>query len=157
MQKTNPSLQKKSAARTAAVQCMYRQAMAGEARIPEVQVKALKAQLANNRDEQKLLLGAAIEPDYAMLGKILEGVEKWREEIDAKIDASLTPGWARARISPVLLALLQCGIFELSFGKDINPRIVIDEYTRLARSFFADAEVGFVHGMLNKLAGERHG
>ncbi|MBY0407231.1 MAG: hypothetical protein K2Q01_06020, partial [Rickettsiales bacterium] len=45
----------------------------------------------------------------------------------------------------------QCGIFELFFDKEISPKIIIDEYTRLTRHFFADQEVDFVHAALSKL------
>lgn len=155
--KSNPSLQKKSAARMAAIQCLYRRAMTKECISPAAETAQLKTQLSGNRDEQKLLVGAPIEPDYAMMERLLAGVEKEERDIHSEIDAALSGGWTRARMSALLVSLLECAVCEMFYDKDLSPKIVIDEYTRLARRFFSDDEVGFVHGVLHKLSGRRHG
>jgi N utilization substance protein B len=64
----------------------------------------------------------------------------------------LSEQWKRERMSPVLVAILQCGIFEMFFAREISPKIVIDEYARLTRHFFEEPEVHFVHAALSKLA-----
>lgn len=150
--KTNPSLQKKTAARMAAVQSLYTFAVSGDVFTPAQQVVFLKKQLANNKDEQKLRVGAAVEPNYKLVENILAGIEQWSETINTRMQETLNEKWKKERMSPLLIAILQCGIFELFFDKDISPKIVIDEYTKLTRSFFADAEVDFVHGALSSLA-----
>lgn len=154
--KTNPSLQKKSAARTAAVQMLYRLSMTGEAPDAPQQVEALKRQLANNKSEQKLMTGNALEPNYPLLETILQGVGEWQAQIDSRLDSVLDKDWKRDRMSPLLIAILQCAIFELFFHKDTAPKIVIDEYTRLTRSFFGDGEVNFAHGALSALSKKYH-
>mgnify|MGYP003394681896 CR=1 FL=1 len=155
--RVNPSLQKKSAARLSAVQCLYHHKMNAQTLSPPQQVAALKAQLANNRDEQKLLVGAPIEPNYALLEALLEGVAQRQADIDARLDGALTAEWKRDRMSPVLVAILQCAIFELFFHKDGKPAVIIDEYTRLTRSFFGEGEVNFVYGALSTLSKQYHG
>ena len=147
----NPSLQKKTAARMVAVQSLYQAAMTDDEIPAAKRVALLKAQLKNNRDEQKLLTGLAMEPDYAFLGKILVGLEQYHEEIDKRVEEVLSAKWKRERTSKIIIAILQCGVFELFFHKDVKPKIVVDEYTRLARSFFADAEVDFIYASLSKL------
>ena len=149
--KPNSSLQKKAAARMAAVQALYTLAVNGEKLTPAQQVVILKKQLGGNKDEQKLQVGNAIEPNYKLMETILDGIEKRGIEINARLDSTLSDEWKRERMSPLLLAILQCGIFELFFDKEINTKIVVDEYTRLSRHFFADAEVHFVHAALSKL------
>ena len=149
--KPNASLQKKAAARMAAVQSLYMLAMSDEKRSPAQQVNLLKKQLAGNKEEQKLRSGTAHEPNYKLMETILDGIEKRGVEIDGRLDATLSAEWKRERMSPLLLAILQCGIFELFFDKEVKHKIVIDEYTRLTRHFFADAEVNFVHAALSKL------
>lgn len=146
----NPSLQKKSAARLAAVQSLYTQSVTG-AKPADRQVAEWKKQLAHNAEEQKLRSGVAMEPNYTLMETILAGVAQWRSEIDTRLDGALTEGWARNRQSPVLIAILQCAIFELFFHKDAPSRMLIDEYTRIARSFFAEGETNFVHAALGKL------
>jgi len=148
----NPSLQKKTAARMAAVQCLYNNALNEETVSPAERIEALKARLKNNRDEQKLLAGIAVEPNYKLVETILSGIEKFSADINKRVDSALSAEWKRERMSPLLIAILECATFELFFDKDVNPKIIIDEYTRLTRSFFADSEVNFVHGALSKLA-----
>ena len=136
----------------AAVQCLYTLSVGDKKLSPAEQVNALKQQLTNNTSEQKLQVGIPLEPNYKLLEAILEGIEKWRTDIDTRVDRAVSQSWGRERTSPLLIAILQCAIFELFFDKDISAKIVIDEYTRLTRSFFTDAEVDFVHGALSKLA-----
>ncbi len=155
-QNINPSLQKKSAARMAAVQDLYRLSMTGETPDAERQVAALKKQLADNRSEQKMLVGSTVEPNYALMEAILQGVGEYQAQIDSRLDSALTKDWKRERMSPLLIAILQCAIFELFFHKDAAPKIIIDEYTRLTRSFFGDGEVNFVHGALAGLSQKYH-
>lgn len=148
----NPSLLKKSAARLCAVQCMYTQSVGSEPHTPAQQVAALKAELAGNPSEQKLRLGSAIEPNYTLLESLLEGVGKWQEEITPRVDSMISKSWGRERTGPLLIAILQCAVFEMLFGKDVRASIIIDEYTRLTRCFFTEAEVDFVYGALSTLA-----
>jgi N utilization substance protein B len=151
-QGANPSLQKKTAARMAAVQGLYTMAVTDEKRTPAQIVAALKERLANNREEQKLVVGVPLEPNYKLVEELLEGTQKWHDDIDTRLESSLSADWKRDRVSPLIIAILQCAIFEMFFAKEIAAKIVIDEYTRLTRSFFADAEVNFMHGALSKLA-----
>jgi transcription antitermination protein NusB len=153
---TNPSLQKKSAARMAAVQCLYQKSVTKEPYTPAQQVEILKAQLKDNRDEQKMMVGGALEPNYTLVEKLLTGVTSEEQEINLRLDGTLKAEWKRERLSPLLAAILQCAIYEMFFGKEISAKIIIDEYTRLARRFFADKEVDFVHAALSKLA-EQYG
>jgi len=155
--KHNPSLQKKTAARMAAAQCLYTLAMNGEKLSPAQQVVILKKQLANNKGEQKLQVGVPLEPNYKLLETLLEGIEQRRTDIDIRLDSALSAEWKRERMSPLLIAILQCAIFEMFFGTEISAKIIIDEYTRLTRSFFADGEVSFVHGTLSALSKKYHG
>jgi N utilization substance protein B len=153
----NLSLQKKTAARLVAVQCLYMQAATKEKTTPAEQVAQVKAQLINNKNEQKLMLGSPIEPNYSLLEALLTGAAQHEEEISKRLESVLDKGWKAGRMSPLLLAILQCGIFEIFFYKDTAANILIDEYTRLTRSFFADAEVDFTHGALKALAKKYHG
>ncbi|NBX03888.1 MAG: hypothetical protein EBR02_07525 [Alphaproteobacteria bacterium] len=151
MSTINISLQKKTAARMVAVQSLYQVAMLGDKLSAEEQVKRLKAQLKNNQAEQKLLTGSAIEPDYALLGKLLSGVAEWEKDIEKRLDEVLSAKWKKERTSKLIIAILECAIFELFFYKDVKHKVIIDEYTRLARGFFADSEVDFVFAALSSL------
>ncbi|MBY0408104.1 MAG: hypothetical protein K2Q01_10465, partial [Rickettsiales bacterium] len=108
----NSSLQKKSAARMAAVQTLYTLAVNGEKLSPAQQVVMLQKQLAGNKDEQKLRVGTPHEPNYKLMETILDGIATRGLEINSRLDFTLSAEWKRERMSPLLLAILQCGIFE---------------------------------------------
>lgn len=149
--KSNRSLQKKNAARIAAVQCVYERLISDEPPTPEQQVADLKKRLANNTGEQKLTLGIMQEPNYPLVSAILAGTLQWQTDIDKRIGGILSKEWTRERMSPVLIAILQCGIFELFFYKATAHKILIDEYSRLTSRFFTDSEVNFINGSLKNL------
>ena len=144
----NLSLQKKSAARIAAVQCLYKIAVNEEKLDPEKQTKFLRAQLGNNQAEQKITIGAAVEPNYALYETILASVKTYRQEIDKIIASTLSKEWKVERMSPLLLAILQAAIAEMLFGKATPLKIIQDEYSNLTRSFFSEKEVNFVFAAL---------
>lgn len=147
----NLSLQKKSAARVAAVQTLYKISVTKEKLDPVKQVAALRVQLFKNPEEQKITIGAAVEPNYALFESLLAGVKENVKQIDKMINSVLSKEWKRERMSPVLVAILQCATFELFFHKQTALKVIQDEYSRLARSFFSEAEVNFVYAVLAAL------
>lgn len=153
----NLSLQKKSAARIAVVQCVYERLIGDEKPSPEKQLERLKKRLKDNKAEQKLTIGAVLEPNYPLVLAILKGTLEFADEIEKRVAICVNKEWTLDRMSPILIAILQCAIFELFFYKDGKHKIIIDEYTRLTARFFGDGEVNFVHGVLQKLHSEFHG
>ncbi len=148
----NLSLQKKSASRVAAVQCLYRVTINKEKWDAAKQVANLRVQLFKNPEEQKIQIGAAVEPNYTLLEAILDGVQTNQKDIDKMVNSILNKDWKRERMSPVLIALLQCATFELFFHKETPLKVIQDEYSRLTRSFFGEAEVKFMFAALISLS-----
>lgn len=147
----NTSLQKRTAARIAAIQCIYTRSFHDIKLVPAKQVEILKERLHNNKQEQELVVGMRLEPNYKFVESLLDGVESEIDEINHRIDSVLSVQWKRERMSQVLVAILQCAVYELFFGALTKPKIIIDEYVKITRGFFSDAEVDFVYGMLNSL------
>lgn len=148
----NQSLQKKTAARMAAIQYFYRESITGDTQDAAAYCELLKTRLSGNKPEQKLQVGTANEPNYTLLQAIINGVNERRDDIHARIDGALNENWKRERMSRLLVALLEASVFEMCFYKEVKHGIITDEYTKLARSFFDDKEVNFVHGLLANLA-----
>lgn len=147
----NLSLQKKSASRVAAVQCLYKLALTRETLEPARQVAALKVQLFKNPEEQKATIGAAVEPNYPFLEQILEAVKTHRKDMEKMVGSVIDKDWKQNRMSPVLIAILHCAIAELFFAKETPLKVVQDEYSRLTRSFFGEREVKFVFAVISAL------
>jgi transcription antitermination factor NusB len=148
----NLSLQKKSASRVAAVQHIYRVTLSKEKLDVAKQVSSLKVQLFKNPEEQKATIGAAVEPNYPLYEAILTAFSEHKKDMDKMIDSVLSKEWKRERMSPVLLAVLYAATAELFFTKETPLKVVQDEYSRITRSFFGEAEVKFVFAALAKLS-----
>lgn len=148
----NLSLQKKSASRVAVVQHIYRVLVTKEKLDVTRQVSALKVQLFKNPEEQKALLGAAVEPNYTLYEAVLTAFEEHRKDMDKMIDSVLSKEWKRERTSPVLIAVLYAAIAELFFAKETPRKVVQDEYSRITRSFFGEREVKFIFAAIAQLA-----
>jgi transcription antitermination factor NusB len=147
----NLSLQKKSAARLAAVQCLYKVAMLKTTLNPEQELSALRVKFFRNPEEQKAQIGVAVEPNYPLLEALLVGVKAHRKEIDTMMGSVLSKEWKRDRMSPVLVAILQAAIVEYFFHKDAPLKVIQDEYCHLTRSFFSEKEVKFMFAALAAL------
>ncbi|MCB1884257.1 MAG: transcription antitermination factor NusB [Geminicoccaceae bacterium] len=148
--RTPPPLNKRRAARFAAVQALY-QADNGDQTIGRV-VAEFKAHRLPGILEP---LGADLPPvrvDAEWFAAVAEGVDRHLPVIDARIEASLSSGWTVARLDEVLRAVLRAGAFELMERIDVPVRVVINEYIEVAKLFFEGEEAGFVNAVLDRLA-----
>ncbi len=92
------------------------------------------------------------EPDKALFKKLLAGIVENSGHIESVIKTSLTHKWKIERMSPLLIAILACAIYELKYTPALNASIIVNEYVTLTGRFFELQEVGFVNGLLDALA-----
>lgn len=140
--------QARSAARLAAVQALYQQAME-------------KTALARLLDEfHQHRLGQVIEDEqYAeaevdFFDDVVSGVDARREELDDLVGSKLAEGWKISRLDKTMLQVLRCGAYELAARADVPTATVISEYVDVAKAFFEDREAKFVNGVLDAVAKE---
>ena len=145
-----PVLNKRRAARLAAVQALYQVELAGDR--PE----KVAAEFGEHR------LARLLEPidpatpspevDREWFKLVTVGAWRARERLDPEIERCLAPGWTLARCGFLVRATLRAGAYELAERTDVPVRAVINEYVELAHLFFTPAEAGFVNAVLDKLA-----
>ncbi len=63
-------------------------------------------------------------------------------------------GWKKERISPVSMALIRLGAYEIMFMEDIPSRVSINEAIELSKKYDDEKSYSFVNGVLNALAEE---
>lgn len=150
MSAMNPSLRKKSAARMAAVQCLYQHEI-----VPELSPDQLiVARMGIEGEEEGMLEELEpldIAPDAKLLRGIVSGAVGQKVEIDRRLEESLGLRWSGARMPELMRALFRCAAYELLYHPDLKPGIILDQYVTLATSFFDDNEVGFVNGALQEV------
>ncbi len=78
-------------------------------------------------------------------------------ENTAAIDAAIekhSSGWKKERISPVSMALLRLGCYEIMFMDDIPGKVSINEAIELSKKYDDEKSYSFVNGVLNAVAAE---
>lgn len=76
------------------------------------------------------------------------------QENSLKIEELVTivlENWRMSRIAPVEKALLILGCAEIFFFSDIPPRVTLNEYIELSKSFANENAPAFINGILDKL------
>jgi N utilization substance protein B len=72
--------------------------------------------------------------------------------IDKMITDHLTDGWAINKLASVIRSLLRLAVAELTAIHTTPARVIINEYVSIAKMFHGENEVGFVNGILQKIA-----
>ena len=89
--------------------------------------------------------------DKGYLIKILNGVSLHQEKIDKDIIENLN-NWTLSRIDSVSRAILRSACFEIHECLDVPPKVIINEYVNISKSFFNDKEPNFINGILDSIS-----
>ena len=75
------------------------------------------------------------------------------EKIDEAMEKYFQ-GWKKDRVSPVSMAVLRLGCYEIMYMSDIPVRVSINEAIELSKKFDDEKSYAFVNGVLNAVASE---
>lgn len=106
-------------------------------------------------DPQELLKYIAEEFEGKMLDlrfacELLKGILKCQKDIRDLI-VKYAPQWPISRIAPVDRAILEIGIFEMIYSKEVPPVVAMDEAIELAKTFGSESSPKFINGVLNAI------
>ena len=87
-------------------------------------------------------------PDFAL--KLAYCVQLNDADLESSV-AQVLENWRFDRISLVERALLKLGCAEILYFPDIPPRVTINEYIELAKTFSNENAPAFINGILDKL------
>lgn len=138
--------QSRSGARLGAVQALYQMEAAA------TPVEVVIEQFVHHRFGVEVDGVHLPQGDETFFTAILTGTIENQVFIDRTVNDILAAGWRLERLDATVRAILRAGAFELIYREDVPPKVVISEYVRLAESFFEGEEVGFVNGILDKIA-----
>lgn len=130
---------RRSRAREVALQALYQREVNPDT-IAENQERFLTARLRS-------------PPLVAFSKSLLEGVSRYREEIDALLDAR-SENWRVARMASTDRAILRIAAFEL-LHTDVPGAVAVDEAIELAKRYGTDASSKFVAGILGRMLADR--
>jgi N utilization substance protein B len=153
MTSMTPPINRRSAARLAAVQSLY-QMQFGGASVDDVIAQATGMQppapsAGDDDGDNEIKMPP---PDPELFGAIVRGVSLRRERLDEMIGGALTTDWTVDRLQALVRLILEAGVFELTERPDVPPRVAINEYVNLAHAFFDGSEPALVNGVLDAVA-----
>lgn len=137
----------RSAARLAAVQAIYQQAINAGASSDDLIEEFRSHRLG------KIVDGTLMaEADQEFFAELVAGVTTKRDDLDARIAGALSEKWPQNRLEELLNAILRAGCYELVACTETPIAVVINEYLDVAHAFYEGKEVGFVNGVLDQIA-----
>ncbi|MEZ5813689.1 MAG: transcription antitermination protein NusB [Alphaproteobacteria bacterium] len=136
---------KASSARLAAVQAFYQAERNGQT------MRSVVEEYLNHRSKMVVDGQQLVQPDGALLKKILYGVDERRPELEAVIEANFKKDAGDRKVEPLLRAILMCGAYEL-LVREVDPPIVINDYLNVAHAFYERNEVALVNGVLDSVS-----
>lgn len=90
------------------------------------------------------------DADSAYVRETVHGAIEKVEEIDLAI-GKVAPEWPVDQIAGIDKAILRLAVFELLYGDDVPPKVVINEAVELGKTFGSDSTSRFVNGVLGTL------
>ena len=88
--------------------------------------------------------------DRSFIKALVEGVNKYATDLDELL-RPLAPEWPISQIARMDRIVLRIGSYELVYGTDIPPKVVINEAVELAKAFGGDNSSKFINGVLGTL------
>jgi N utilization substance protein B len=86
--------------------------------------------------------------------ELVQGIQNKKDIIDQSLVVYLT-GWQVDRLSRVDRQILRLAVFELTYRKDVPPKVVVNEAIELAKHFGLEENGKFVNGVLGRMLRER--
>jgi N utilization substance protein B len=94
--------------------------------------------------------------DRRFIEDLVKGVDGKVKELDAILQP-VAPEWPIDQIARMDRIILRMGVYELLFGKNVPPKVVINEAVELAKSFGGENSSKFVNGVLGTVLRKQTG
>jgi N utilization substance protein B len=137
-----------TAARLAAVQALYQQAISG---LPLAQVKS---EFLAHYTGVELDGDVFVLPDESHWLQVLDGVEQYSWQMDQKIDEAIymaQPERKTQNVDILLRLIMRCGCYELE-NKIAEEPIIINDYMNVAKAFYQHKEPSLINAVLDQIA-----
>lgn len=106
-----------------------------------------KVDIADGLGEETL--GNAFSHETAeFVDRLVTNTAESREDLDTKFSPHLAKGWELDRLAAIDRILLEMACYELWNESEVPPKVVIDEYVRLAKTYGSADSGKFVNGVL---------
>ncbi len=94
--------------------------------------------------------GAGLDEEREFIEKLVRGVAKHMAEIDKTI-IKYAPEWPIEKITVIDRSVLRLGIYELMIGREVPPKVAINESIEVAKAYGGESSGRFVNGVLGSV------
>lgn len=137
---------KRGAARLAAVQALYQMDVAGTG-VLEIAAEYEAFRLGKEVDGAQYR-----DADAQWFRAILSGVVEDQKVIDPLIRQALTEDWPLSRLDSTLRAIMRAGVYELMKRQDVPVAVIVSEYVDIAKAFYVEDEPKLVNAVLDRVS-----
>ena len=90
-------------------------------------------------------------PDKRFFSKLINETIKNKKELDKKLENAVAKK-NFSKMETIIKVILELGVCEIIYFKDLSYKISIAEYNKVGNSFLNKNEVGLINGILDQIA-----
>jgi N utilization substance protein B len=94
--------------------------------------------------------------DTDFIDTLVRGVSGHEAELDTELQP-VAPEWPIDQIARMDRVILRMGLYELKYGEDVPPKVVINEAVELAKAFGSENSSKFINGVLGTVLRQQTG
>ena len=108
-----------------------------------IDISLVKKNLLNDKETKNI-------PDRTFFFKLVNETVKNKKELDKKLENTVKKNFSK--METIIKVILELGLCEIIYFKDLSHKISIAEYNKVSSSFLNKNEVGLINGILDKIA-----
>ena len=109
-----------------------------------IDLNTVKKNLLNDKETKNV-------PDRKFFFKIINKTIQNKKEVDKELEIVLKKK-KFLKMETIIKVILELGVCEIIYFKDLSHKISISEYNKVSSSFLNKNEVGLINGILDKIA-----
>ena len=109
-----------------------------------INISLVKKNLLNDKETKNI-------PDRTFFFKLVNETVKNKKELDKKLENAVKKK-NFSKMETIIKVILELGLCEIIYFKDLSHKISIAEYNKVSSSFLNKNEVGLINGILDKIA-----
>jgi len=125
--------------RVLAIQALYQLALN-----KNTGISIVKKNLLNDKETKNI-------PDRKFFYKLVNETIKNKKELDKKLENAVKKK-NFSKMETIIKVILELGVCEIIYFKDLSYKISIAEYNKVSNSFLNKNEVGLINGILDHIA-----
>jgi len=107
-------------------------------------ISLVKKNLLNDKETKNI-------PDRNFFSKLVNETLKNKKDLDIKLENAVKKK-NFSKMETIIKVILELGVCEIIYFKDLSHTISIAEYNKVSSSFLNKNEVGLIHGILDQIA-----